>query len=37
MFRPAPGKGGKDFGLLKFATMLKNSPALGSGHDNRSE
>jgi lipopolysaccharide/colanic/teichoic acid biosynthesis glycosyltransferase len=25
------GKGGKNFGLLKFATMLRNSPALGSG------
>lgn len=25
------GKGGKEFGLLKFATMLKNSPNIGSG------
>lgn len=25
------GKGGKTFGLLKFATMLKDSPNLGSG------
>lgn len=25
------GKGGKSFGLLKFATMLKNSPNMGSG------
>lgn len=25
------GKGGKTFGLLKFATMLKNSPNIGSG------
>ncbi len=25
------GKGGKMFGLLKFATMLKDSPNLGSG------
>lgn len=25
------GKGGKQFGLIKFATMLKNSPNLGSG------
>ena len=25
------GKGGEPFGLLKFATMLKNSPSIGSG------
>jgi lipopolysaccharide/colanic/teichoic acid biosynthesis glycosyltransferase len=25
------GKGGRPFGLLKFATMLKNSPAMGNG------
>jgi lipopolysaccharide/colanic/teichoic acid biosynthesis glycosyltransferase len=25
------GKGGKPFGLLKFATMLKNSPSIGNG------
>ncbi len=25
------GKGGKSFGLLKFATMLKNSPNMGTG------
>jgi lipopolysaccharide/colanic/teichoic acid biosynthesis glycosyltransferase len=25
------GKNGKRFGLLKFATMLKNSPAIGTG------
>lgn len=25
------GRGGRMFGLLKFATMLKNSPAIGSG------
>lgn len=25
------GKGGHDFGLLKFATMLKDSPNIGSG------
>lgn len=25
------GRGGKSFGLLKFATMLKDSPNLGSG------
>jgi lipopolysaccharide/colanic/teichoic acid biosynthesis glycosyltransferase len=25
------GKGGNEFGLLKFATMLKNSPNIGSG------
>jgi lipopolysaccharide/colanic/teichoic acid biosynthesis glycosyltransferase len=25
------GKGGREFHLLKFATMLKNSPAMGSG------
>jgi len=25
------GKAGKDFGLLKFATMLKNSPNIGTG------
>ncbi len=25
------GKGGKPFGLLKFATMLKDSPNMGSG------
>jgi lipopolysaccharide/colanic/teichoic acid biosynthesis glycosyltransferase len=25
------GKGGRRFGLLKFATMLKNSPAIGAG------
>jgi lipopolysaccharide/colanic/teichoic acid biosynthesis glycosyltransferase len=25
------GKGGKRFGLLKFATMLKSSPAIGTG------
>jgi len=25
------GIGGKEFGLLKFATMLKNSPNIGSG------
>jgi lipopolysaccharide/colanic/teichoic acid biosynthesis glycosyltransferase len=25
------GKGGKRFGLFKFATMLKNSPAIGPG------
>ena len=25
------GRGGKMFGLLKFATMLKNSPNLGTG------
>jgi len=25
------GKGGKEFGLIKFATMLKNSPNIGSG------
>lgn len=25
------GKGGKPFGLLKFATMLKNSPNMGTG------
>jgi len=25
------GKDGKHFGLLKFATMLKNSPNLGTG------
>jgi len=25
------GLGGKPFGLLKFATMLKNSPNLGTG------
>lgn len=26
------GHGGKSFGLLKFATMLKNSPNIGSGN-----
>ena len=25
------GKGGVEFGLLKFATMLKNSPKIGAG------
>lgn len=25
------GRGGKEFGLIKFATMLKNSPDIGSG------
>ncbi len=25
------GKGGREFRLLKFATMMKNSPAMGSG------
>jgi len=25
------GRGGRDFGLLKFATMLKNSPNIGAG------
>lgn len=25
------GKGGREFNLLKFATMMKNSPAIGSG------
>ena len=25
------GKGGREFHLLKFATMMKNSPAMGSG------
>ncbi len=25
------GKGGRRFGLLKFATMLKNSPSIGTG------
>ena len=25
------GKGGKTFGLIKFATMLKDSPKLGTG------
>jgi lipopolysaccharide/colanic/teichoic acid biosynthesis glycosyltransferase len=25
------GKGGRCFGLLKFATMLKNSPSIGAG------
>jgi len=25
------GKGGREFNLLKFATMMKNSPAMGSG------
>jgi lipopolysaccharide/colanic/teichoic acid biosynthesis glycosyltransferase len=25
------GKGGREFRLLKFATMIKNSPAMGSG------
>ena len=25
------GLGGKEFGLLKFATMLKNSPNIGAG------
>ena len=25
------GKGGNEFGLLKFATMLKNSPEIGAG------
>ena len=25
------GQGGRPFGLLKFATMLKNSPSIGSG------
>jgi lipopolysaccharide/colanic/teichoic acid biosynthesis glycosyltransferase len=25
------GKGGRRFGLVKFATMLKNSPAIGAG------
>ncbi len=25
------GKDGKPFGLLKFATMLKNSPSIGTG------
>jgi lipopolysaccharide/colanic/teichoic acid biosynthesis glycosyltransferase len=25
------GKGGRHFGLLKFATMLKNSPSIGAG------
>lgn len=25
------GKAGKEFGLIKFATMLKNSPNIGSG------
>lgn len=25
------GKGGREFGLIKFATMLKNSPNLGTG------
>ncbi len=25
------GKGGREFQLLKFATMMKNSPAIGSG------
>jgi lipopolysaccharide/colanic/teichoic acid biosynthesis glycosyltransferase len=28
---PRVGRGGKTFGLLKFATMLKNSPSLGTG------
>jgi lipopolysaccharide/colanic/teichoic acid biosynthesis glycosyltransferase len=26
------GRGGRKFGLLKFATMLKDSPNMGSGH-----
>jgi lipopolysaccharide/colanic/teichoic acid biosynthesis glycosyltransferase len=26
------GKGGKDFGLMKYATMLKDSPNLGTGN-----
>ena len=25
------GKGGKEFGLIKFATMLRNSPNIGTG------
>jgi len=25
------GKDGKEFGLIKFATMLKNSPNMGTG------
>ena len=25
------GRGGKDFKLYKFATMLKNSPSIGTG------
>lgn len=36
--QPRVGKNGKQFSLLKFATMLKNSPNLGTGeltvHDN---
>jgi lipopolysaccharide/colanic/teichoic acid biosynthesis glycosyltransferase len=29
--QPRVGKGGRQFDLLKFATMLKNSPNMGSG------
>ena len=29
--QPRVGKGGEHFDLLKFATMLKNSPSIGSG------
>ena len=29
--QPRVGKGGRTFGLLKFATMLKDSPNLGTG------
>jgi len=29
--QPRVGKGGEMFGLMKFATMLKNSPNLGTG------
>lgn len=29
--QPRMGRGGKEFGLLKFATMLKNSPSMGNG------
>ena len=25
------GKNGKEFGLIKFATMVKNSPKIGAG------
>jgi len=29
--QPRIGRGGRTFGLIKFATMLKNSPQLGTG------
>jgi lipopolysaccharide/colanic/teichoic acid biosynthesis glycosyltransferase len=29
--QPRVGQGGRTFGLIKFATMLKNSPNLGTG------